>query len=326
MRSLSVALAILLATPALAQEPAPPPEAAPPETDVSAAFPYDKRYVEILGSRMAYVDEGEGPVVLFLHGNPTSSYLWRNIIPHVADNHRAIAVDLIGMGDSDQPDIDYRFATHAAYLDAFIAALALEDIALVIHDWGSGLGLRYARLNEDNVRAIAFMEAIIPPLFPVPSYESMGPLGDAFFRPLRTDGTGEDMVLENNFFIEQGLTGGIVRELSTQEMNAYRGPYTTPGSRLPTLVWPRQIPIGGEPADVVAEIQANGEWLYSSDTPKLYFHVTPGAINPPPVAEYVIANAPNLEAVFLGQGSHFIQEDHPRAIGEALSDWLDGLE
>lgn len=293
---------------------------------ISASFPFEKKFVEVNGSEMAYVDEGEGPVVLFLHGNPTSSYLWRNIIPYAADNHRAIAVDLIGMGDSAKPDIGYTFVEHAEYLDAFVAELGLTDITLVIHDWGSVLGLRYARLNENNVRGVAFMEAIIPPSMPAPSFEAMGPeIGD-LFRNLRTPGVGEEMVLQNNFFVETVLPQfGVARDLTEEEMANYRRPYPTPESRKPTLVWPRQIPIGGEPTETVEAVSANGAWLTSSDLPKLFFYAEPGSLLPAPAVEYLRANVPNMEAVDVGRGLHFLQEDNPHGIGEALSDWLDAL-
>jgi len=292
-----------------------------PSTDM----PYEKKLVEVNGSDMAYVDEGEGPIVLFLHGNPTSSYLWRNIIPFVTDNHRAIAPDLIGMGDSDKPDIGYTFAEHAEYLDDFIAALGLEDITLVIHDWGSVLGMRYARMNESNVKAVAFMEAGIPPALPAPSLEAMGEPSSQLFGMLRSP-AGEEAVLQGNFFVEEVLGKmAVATPLSQEVLDNYRAPFPTPKSRLPTLVWPRQVPIAGEPADTAAVITANGDWLYSTKIPKLMFHVTPGALMPPPVVEFVKANASNLEDVFLGQGVHFVQEDHPEAIGRALRDWIDRL-
>ena len=295
-------------------------------TEISAAFPFEKSFIEVNGSQMAYVDEGEGPVVLFLHGNPTSSYLWRNIIPYVSDNHRVIAVDLIGMGDSDKPAIDYTFADHATYLDSFIEALELNDITLVVHDWGSVLGMRYARLNEKNVRALAFMEAIVPPALPAPSYEAMGEEVGELFRNLRTPGVGEEMVLENNFFVEVILPQfGVMRSLSDEEMEMYRQPFLTTESRQPTLQWPREIPIEGEPAETSEIVLANGEWLYLTDLPKLYFYAEPGALNPAPVSDYIKTNAKNIETVFVGSGLHFIQEDHPHEIGRALSNWLDSL-
>ena len=301
---------------------------APPEANVSAAMPYTKKMVEVLGSTMAYVDEGpddpDAPVVLFLHGNPTSSYLWRNIIPHVTDDHRAIAPDLIGMGDSGKPDIGYTYAEHAEYLDAFIKALDLRDVTLVVHDWGSVLGMHFARMNEPfgNVRGIAFMEAGIPPALPAPSFEAMGEQNAQLFRMLRGP-QGEALVLEQNFFVEEVLGKiAVARPLSDEVMENYRAPFPTPESRLPTLVWPRQIPIGGQPADTTEVISENGKWLYSTDVPKLMLSVVPGALMPPPVVEYVKANASNLTHVELGQGVHFVQEDHPNAIGEALDAWL----
>lgn len=323
------AASYLAASAALADTPkGPAPVPAPSlEKPISAAFTYDKKTVAVKDSIMAYIDEGDGPVVLFLHGNPTSSYLWRNIIPYVTDGHRAIAVDLIGMGDSGKPDIDYTFADHAAYLDAFIETLDLQDVTLVIHDWGSALGMRYARLNEDNVRAVALMEAAIPPAFPAPSLEAMGEPSASMFRNLRAPGVGEEMVLENNFFIETILPEfGVMRTLSDKEMEAYSKPFPTPESRKPMLVWPRQIPIGGEPADTTREIEENGAWFYATETPKLYFYAEPGILNPAPVTEYVKANAKNVETVFLGPGTHYLQEDHPHAIGEALAAWLAELE
>ena len=290
---------------------------------ISSEFPFEKKFVEVNGSKMAYVDEGKGPVVLFLHGNPTSSYLWRNIIPYVTDGHRAIAVDLIGMGDSGKPDINYSFADHAAYLDSFIEALELTDITLVIHDWGSALGMRYARLNEANVRGLVFMEAIVPPVFPAPSYETLGPESSELFTMLRTPGIGEELVLEQNFFVEKILPEfGVQRPLTETEMAAYRAPYPTPESRKPTLQWPREIPIAGEPPETVVAIEANGEWLTTTDIPKLFFYAEPGAITPAPAVEFLKANVKNMETVFVGPGLHFIQEDNPHGIGEGLAAWL----
>lgn len=299
------------------------PVSSPYGLPISSEFPFTKQTANILGSTMTYVDEGAGPVVLFLHGNPTSSYLWRNVIPHVVDaGYRAIAPDLIGMGDSGKPDIGYTFAEHAAYLDALIEILELEDITLVIHDWGSGLGMRYARLNPDNVRAMSFMEALVPPSMPAPSYEAMGEENGQLFRALRTEGVGEEMVLTNNMFVESLLPAMVVRPMTDVEMGHYRAPYTTPESRLPTLQWPREVPIGGEPQATFDAIRANGEWLTSSEIPKLLFYVTPGAILPEPAVQWLIANVQNMETRFLGAGTHFIQEDHPEAIGRGVADWL----
>ena len=303
-----------------AVEPARP---APYGLPISSEFPFTKKQVNILGSRMAYVDEGEGPVVLFLHGNPTSSYLWRNIIPHVVSaGYRAIAPDLIGMGDSEKPDIDYRFGDHASYLDAFISATDLKDVTLVVHDWGSALGMRYARRNPEDVRALVFMEAIVPPAFPAASYEALGEVGK-LFEAFRTQGVGEDMILTKNFFVEELLQKmGVARGLTKDEMVHYRAPFNTPESRRPTLQWPRELPIAGHPVSTQNEIVANGKWLTQTSVPKLYFYASPGALNPDPVVQWIIANVKNLETRFLGRGVHYLQEDHPDLIGMGIADWL----
>ncbi len=314
----------LLVSPVAAQAQSAPKDISKPYgLEISGAFPFVKKTIEIEGSKIAYVDEGQGQPVLFLHGNPTSSYLWRNIIPYVTPRYRAIAPDLIGMGDSGKPDIGYTLEDHARYIDGFIAALGLKDIILVIHDWGSVLGMRYARQNPGNVKAMAFMEAIVPPAMPAPSYEAMGPRSGKLFKSLRTPGVGEKMVLEGNFFVEKVLPEfGVLRQLSEMEMAAYRAPYPTPESRLPTLQWPREIPIGGEPKYATDVVTKNGEWLMSSDVPKLLFHAEPGTIMPKPVVEFLTGNLQNLEVRFLGAGAHFLQEEHPQLIGQGLADWL----
>ena len=292
---------------------------------ISPVFPYEKQFVEVKGARMAYVDEGEGPLVLFLHGNPTSSYLWRNIIPYVSDTHRAIAVDLIGMGDSDKPDIEYTFEQHAAYLDAFISALDLKNITLVIHDWGSVLGMRYARLNEDNVQALAFMEALVPPAMPMGDYDAWGDSGE-FIRQLHTPDAGEGIVLERNFFIEVFLSGpGTARSLSEEELNAYRAPFPDVNSRKPILAWARELPIEGRPTSATSHIVANGEWLKESKMPKLLFYLDSGGTIRADAVNYFENNLHGLKTVNVGKGGHFLQEDKPHLIGEKLSDWLEGF-
>ncbi|MGO1118839.1 haloalkane dehalogenase [Rhodovibrionaceae bacterium A322] len=289
---------------------------------ISADFPFESRYITVKGAKMHYVEEGDGDPILFLHGNPTSSYLWRNILPYAKPYGRVIAPDLIGMGKSDQPELDYSYATHREYLDAFIEAKGLSNITLVVHDWGSALGMDYARRNPDRVKALAFMEAIIPPVLPFESYEAMGGFGE-LFKNLRTPGVGEDMVLKNNFFVEQILPHmGVVRSLSEAEMTAYRAPYKTEKSRLPTLVWPREIPIGGDPALTTDVVTRNGSWLQESEIPKILFYAEPGALTPPPVASLLAQNLKNIETNYVGPGTHFIQEDHPHEIGRGLADWL----
>jgi len=324
-QALAIAIITLPLSLQVNAQDAPPKDAPPPPPTgpaISAEFPFEAHYVRVKGSNMHYVDEGEGAPILFLHGNPTSSYLWRNIIPYATPHGRAIAVDLIGMGKSDKPDIDYRFATHAEYLEAFIDALNLTNITLVIHDWGSALGMDFARRNPDRVKGIVFMEAIVPPAMPIPSYEAMGPGGE-FFRDVRTPGVGEEMILQNNMFVEVVLPElGTVRKLTDAERQAYRAPYATPESRQPTLVWPREVPIASEPADVLAIVERNGAWLHETSIPKLMFYAEPGAFGGPEVAAYFAENLKNIETNYVGPGYHYIQEDHPHMIGRELADWL----
>ena len=289
---------------------------------ISPDFPYQSRYVEVLGSCMHYVDEGEGDPILFIHGNPTSSYLYRNIIPHVTDNYRAIAIDLIGMGKSDKPDIGYTYLDHRRYVNAFIEELGLENITFVIQDWGSVLGFDYAMNNEDNTKGLAFMEAIIPPASPAanePALESM-------FGQFRAIGPGEELIMQQNMFVEQVLPGGMMRELRQEEHDYYRQPYLEPASRLPTLQWPRELAMGGTPAANVEVITNIGEWMKETDIPMLHFWARPGALNREATADYFVENVKNIQSVFLGAGRHYLQEDHPEMIGRSVNDWLRRLD
>ena len=284
--------------------------------------PIEKSKMTVLGQKMAFVDQGTGRPVVFLHGNPTSSYLWRNIMPYVSDTHRAIAPDMIGMGDSAKPDIAYTYQDHADHLFGLLDALDLRDAVLVVHDWGSALGFHYARTRPDRVSAIAFMEALVPPVLPFPSYEAMGPFED-MFRSFRTIGVGETMVLEQNFFIDELLGKVMVATpLADEVMAEYNRYYPTPESRLPVLQWPREIPIGGEPAISTEAVEENNAWLLQSEIPKLLLYAEPGAIIPPQAAEWLGDNVPNLETHFVGAGVHFIQEDQPDEIGSKLAEWL----
>jgi len=291
---------------------------------VSPEFPFESKFVDVLDSTMAYIEAGEGDPILFIHGQPTYSYVWRNVIPFVTPYGRAIAVDLIGMGRSGKPDIPYRFGDHSAYLEAFIEALDLRNITLVIHDWGGNLGLRYARRHPHNVRAIAFLEVQIfdPPEVPFPSLEDLGDFGETL-GDLRTPGVGEELILEQNFFVEQVLPFTVgTRVLTEAEMEFYRAPYPTPESRIPTLVWPREFPVDGQPADTAMEIVRNVRWLKRSPVPKLLFYAEPGLLIPPPFAGYLADTVRNLETRFIGPGIHYLQEQNPRAIGLGLADWL----
>jgi len=283
-----------------------------------------KSFVEVKGKRMAYVEMGEGDPVVFLHGNPTSSYLWRNIMPHVAGQARCLAPDLIGMGDSDKLDDpgpgSYRFVEHRDYLDGFLDAVGLGGNAVfVIHDWGSALGFDWGNRHRDRTRGFCYMEALVRPV----TWEEWPEAAKAVFQGFRSP-AGEGMVLEKNVFVERVLPGSILRKISEEEMAVYRRPFAAPGEdRRPTLTWPREIPISGEPADVVGIVRAYSEWLASSDVAKLFIDAEPGAILTGPQREFCLG-WPN-QTVAKVKGSHFIQEDSPDEIGKALSDWLRGL-
>lgn len=289
---------------------------------ISADFPFESKYVEVLGSRIHYIAEGEGAPIVLLHGNPTSSYLWRNVIPLLKPHGRVIAMDLIGMGKSDKPDLEYRFVDHAKYVDGFIAALGLKDITLVIHDWGSALGFYYAMRNPDNVKGLAFMEAI---LAPVPSWDEFPEGAREVFQTFRTPEVGWEMIVDQNVFVEQILPGAVVRDLTPAEMDRYREPFLAPESRKPVWRWPNEIPIAGEPADVVDIVSRYNAWLQESPVPKLLIYATPGALVGPLMVEWSRANLPNLKSVDIGPGIHFIQEDNPEAIGTAVAEWYQAL-
>ncbi len=287
----------------------------------SFAAPFEKNYADVLGHKMAYIDEGEGRPIVFLHGNPASSYLWRNIIPHVTGGHRAIAPDLMGMGDSDKPAMTETYHESAHYLHTFLDSLDLKDAVLVIHDWGSALGWHYARTRPERVSAVAFMEAMAPPFMPMEDMSVLPPELVEFMTGIRTPGVGEQMIMEQNLFLNAFMRhdgGGI----SDEVMAEYNRPYPTAASRQILLDWPREIPMEGSPADVHAVVQANSDFVAESTFPKLMFHVSPGAVIPDFAAEWIKENLTNLEAIYLGKGGHFIQEQYPDEIGKSLADWL----
>lgn len=296
-----------------------------PPVTISAEFPYTSKFVDVLGSRMAYIDEGEGDPILLIHGNPTSKYLWRNIVPYLMPRGRVIAVDLIGMGESGKPDLAYTYADHIRYLEGFITALDLRDITFVVHDWGSALGFDYASRHEENVKGLAFMEALLVPAFPYSSGTVSPRIAD-FLRTTRDPQTGPELILNQNFFVEVLLPSSVVRELTEAEMDAYRAPFPDPASRKPVLVWPNQIPLDGEPADVAAVVGRYNAWLTATGLPKLHVYASPGIINPPDVVAVLARRLKNYESVYVGQGLHFIQEDHPEAVGRAIADWSRRLE
>ena len=290
---------------------------------IAAAKPA-KQFVTVNGKRMAHVEMGEGDPIVFLHGNPTSSYLWRNIMPHLEGQGRCLAPDLIGMGDSDKLNdpgpSSYRFVEHREYLDGWLAELGVNaNATLVVHDWGSALGFHWAHRNSERVKAIVYMEAIVRPL----AWDEFPDRSRGIFQGFRSE-AGEGMVLENNLFVERVLPGSILRELTEEEMSVYRRPFTEPGEgRRPTLTWPRQIPIEGEPADVTDIVKTYAEWLEKSQIPKLFINAEPGALLTGAQREFC-RRWPNQHEVTV-RGSHFIQEDSPTEIGTAINAWLESL-
>ena len=276
--------------------------------------------VPVLNSTMAYREAGspDSPTVLFLHGNPTSSYLWRNIIPPVASLAHCIAPDLIGFGQSGKPEIEYRFFDHVRYLDAFLEKLGITSAYLVAHDWGTGLAFHLAARRPEFVRALAFMEFIRP----MPTWNDFHADQIETFKKFRTPGTGEKMILDENFFVERVLPVATVRKLTDDEMAVYRAPFPTPESRRPTWRFPNDLPIAGEPADVYAVIEEAHRSLAQSSYPKLLFAGDPGALVSPAFAERFASRLKNCRLIHIGHGLHYLPEDHPKEIGSAIHKWL----
>ncbi|MGD0850491.1 haloalkane dehalogenase [Bradyrhizobium sp.] len=284
--------------------------------------PLTKKTVDVLGTHMAYHERGEGAPVLFLHGNPTSSYLWRDVISELGGLGRLIAPDLIGMGDSAKlpnpgPD-SYRFATHRDYLGAFIDAVIgpAESLVLVVHDWGSALGFDWANRHRNRIRGIAYMEGIVRP---IASWDEWSAAATPIFQGFRSD-KGEAMILDRNMFIERVLPGSVLRKLTEAEMTEYRRPFLQALDRWPTLTWPRQIPIAGEPADVAQIAAAYSQWMAENDIPKLFVNAEPGAILIGAPRDFCRSWKNQTEVTV--PGSHFIQEDSGPAIGRAVAGWI----
>lgn len=289
---------------------------------ISAAFPFESKYLTVDGSRMHYVDVGEGDPILFLHGAPTSSYLWRNIIPYLSGQARCVAVDLIGMGKSDHPDIPYRYDDHYRYLSKFIDALGIgSNLTLVLHDWGSGLGFRWAYDHQQDVRAIAFMEAMIRVLSldDMPGSLRMG------MRMMRAPGTGWLMINAGNIFLRKMLPDLTYATISSEALAYYRSAFPTIASRDSLRGWPRELPLDGVPADNAAVVEAYVEWLTRTDVPKLLFHGNAGVAIKDAEVAWCRANLSNLDIIDLGDAIHFVQETHPDHIGTELSRWYAGL-
>src|SRR3984957_7355264 len=284
--------------------------------------PLAKNTIDVLGAAMAYHARGEGAPVVFLHGNPTSSYLWRDVIPELEGLGRLIAPDLIGMGDSAKlpnPDNDtYRFTTHRRYLGAFIDAVVgpAQSVVLVVHDWGSALGFDWANHHRDRVRGIAYMEGIVRP---VASWDEWSAAATPIFQGFRSD-KGEAMILDRNMFVERVLPGSVLRKLTEAEMTEYRRPFLQREDRWPTLTWPRQIPIEGHPAAVVAVARDYSQWMAQNEIPKLFVNAEPGAILVGPVRDFCRSWKNQREVTVAG--SHFIQEDSGPAIGRAIAEWM----
>ncbi|MFF2555238.1 haloalkane dehalogenase [Nocardia sp. NPDC058058] len=274
--------------------------------------------IDVLDSHIAYTDVGAGAPVVFLHGNPTSSYMWRNVIPHLSGEMRCLAPDLIGMGDSGKPDVDYRYDDHMRYLDAWFEALDLSDIVIVGHDWGAPLGVDWARRHPDRVRAIALLQPVLRPL----TWPELGPVAELFAKFRGPE--GERLILQDNVFIE-GTLRSTTPSLTESDMAIYRAPYPDPESRRPLLAWPRELPIDGEPADVVDHVLTNGKWLGTTpEVPKLLLHVDdePGIAIPPAARAWIVDNVAAVELVAVGPGGHHSPEDQPDTIGRALVSWL----
>ena len=285
---------------------------------------WNKKYIDVSGKQIAYVEMGEGDPIIFQHGNPTSSYLWRNILPQLQSLGRCIAMDLIGMGDSeklkDAGSMTYSYATHKKYFDGFLDELGINNnTTLIIHDWGSALGFDWAHNNPKKVKAICYMEGIVQSM----KWEDWNEDARGIFQGFRSP-AGEEMIIEKNLFIEAVLPGSILRKLSDEEMNEYRRPFKDKKSRQPTLDWPRQIPLENEPQEICKIVDSYSQWMAKNDLPKLYINAEPGAILIGKQREFCRTWKNQKEVTV--KGSHFIQEDSPNEIGSAIFDWLKGMD
>lgn len=293
-----------------------------PPMAVSSEFNYEHQFINILGSKIAYVDQGEGDPILFLHGQPTSSYLWRNIMPFLEGKGRILAPDNIGFGKSDQPVLEYTFADHYTYFEAFVNELGLDNITLVVHDWGSGLGLHYAAQNPGKIKGIVTMESLLAPILPAASYDTMPKELGGFFSFVRSP-DGRELIVDNNGWLskEGFLPGFIDRPLAADALRVYQAPFPTEASRMQVNQWPNEIPIAGEPAATTRIISNYNRFLEETDIPWLFLYASPGATSPEAAADYWVERARNIETVYIGHGLHYVQEDQPYAIGRAISDW-----
>ena len=289
--------------------------------EISAEFPFESKYLTVNGDKIHYIDEGEGSPVLFLHGNPTSSYIWRNIIPYLVKDARCIAPDLIGFGKSDKPDLDYGFLDTYEYLEAFIEELNLKDITLVVQDWGSGLGFHYANMHRDNIRGIAFTEA----MYKQKDWNKLSFGLKIAFTLIRSKFSSWLILGVGDMFVKRMLPDGVVRTLSAKEMSVYAEPFKTLKDRKPLYVFPRDVPLKGKPAHTAKVVDDYHQWLQETEIPKICFYTEPGQLIPIDEVPWIEENFPNITMVDIGKGVHFVQEDNPHTIGRELKKWYGGI-
>ncbi len=290
---------------------------------ISAEFPFQSKFIDILDSKLHYVDEGEGTTFLFLHGNPTSSYLWRNIIPFVTKDHRAVAVDLIGMGKSGKPDISYKMTDQCKYVEAFIKKLDLKNVVLVLHDWGSFIGLKYAMENEKNIKGIVLMEGILRPW---DSWETIPTVTRRMFKKFFDPIEGPKVIFDENFFIEKAMPYLTKRKLSKIEMDNYRKPFVERASRKPMLMFPRELPIAGENPQNAAIINSYNSWLSKTDVPVHILWAKPGSLFRKEYIPIMRKEFPKMTDLCVGKSKHYLQEDLPNEIGNAIIDWYKTID
>ncbi len=291
---------------------------------INETMPYEKKFIDVKSKKIAYIDEGHGDPIVLIHGNPTSSFLWRNIVPELLNSGRVIVPDLIGQGDSEKLPVSdgadrYSLEVAYKYVDGLLQNIGADNnVTLVIHDWGSGIGFLWAMRNPNAVKGVAYMEAIVKPM----SWDDWPEGGVGIFKGFRSE-KGEDLILNRNMFIEGVLPSSVIRELSENEMNAYRAPHLKEEDRQPLLNWPRQIPLEGEPKNVVSLVNDYGAFMSSSNIPKLFINADPGSILLGKQREFC-RSWPNQKEVTV-KGIHFIQEDSPVEIGQAVAEWLETI-
>ena len=290
---------------------------------ISSDFPFQSKYINILDANLHYIDEGKGTTFLFLHGNPTSSYLWRNIIPFISKANRAIAVDLIGMGKSEKPDISYKMSDHCRYIEMFIEKMRLKNIVLVLHDWGSFVGLKYAMENETNIKGIVLMEGILRPW---ESWETIPVVTRRMFKKFFDPVEGPKVIYDQNFFIEKAMPYLTKRKLSKTEMDNYRKPFLEKSSRKPMLMFPRELPIAGENPENANIITNYNHWLSITDTPFHILWAKPGSLFRKEYLPIMRKEFPKMTDKCVGKSKHYLQEDCPTEIGNAIIDWFEKID